>query len=308
MSEPREARHIMVTRLVTLSPQMPVVEGVRKLLRNNITGAPVLDPYGRFLAIFAEKSCLSALASAASQSRTAGRTLKAKNVMVRKLITLSPDMDVIDAIGLLLKNRISGAPVLERDGSFVGVFSERTSMQVLLDAAYDQHPTAEVGAYTNPDPDRGISEETDLRTILDLFLETPYRRLEVMRGRKVVGQISRRDAIRAAFPMLESARGSESPQTTQPGLSHRAGAPLEEYMDRSAQTIGEEASLLEIAQIFLRTNHRRLPVVRDGELAGQISRRDLLSATHAMLAPAPQQQSNLLYLSSIVERHEAPVV
>ncbi|REJ74944.1 MAG: CBS domain-containing protein [Planctomycetota bacterium] len=306
MSEPRIARHIMVTRLVTLSPQMPVVEGVRKLLRNNITGAPVLDPYGRFLAIFAEKSCLTALV-AAQQTRSRGRPQTARDIMVRKLITLTPDMDVIDAIGLLLKNRISGAPVLERDGSFVGVFSERTSMQVLLDAAYDQHPTAEVGAYMNPDPDRAISEETPLKSILELFVETPYRRLEVMRGRKVVGQISRRDAIRAAFPMLESARGLESPQTDQPGTPYRAGAPLAEYMDADARTIDEEASLLEIAQIFLNTNHRRLPVIRDGELAGQISRRDLLSATHAMLAPPPQQQSNLLYLSGIVERHEAPV-
>ena len=55
--------------------------------------------------------------------------------MVRKLVTLTPESDVFEAIGQLLKNRISGAPVVDPEGNFLGIFSEKTSMQVLISAA-----------------------------------------------------------------------------------------------------------------------------------------------------------------------------
>ena len=121
----------------------------------------------------------------------------AKEIMVTKLVTLSPDMDVFDAIGLLLKHRISGAPVIDSDWNLVGIFSEKDSMRVLLEAAYDQLPTTQLFAFMDTDV-RTINEETDLLTIAQIFRTTPYRRLPVLRDDKLVGQVSRRDVLQAA--------------------------------------------------------------------------------------------------------------
>ena len=318
MSAGRLARDIMVKRLVTLTPDMSVVEGIRRLLRSNITGAPVVGEQGEFLAVFSERSCLQALVRAADRFQESTRTqtrATAAQIMARKLTTLRPEMDVIEAVGLLLRNRISGAPVLERSGRFVGVFSEKNCMKVLLDAAYDQHPTTEVGAYMNTDLHRGIAADTDLLSIARMFLQTPYRRLEILNGERVVGQISRRDVVRATFPMLERVHGDEptssSTASLDPNLSCEidkyASMPIASFMDTSAQVIDEETDLLQIAQVFLTTNFRRLPVVSGSELRGQISRRDVLAATHELMAVAPEREANLLYLSSIHERHEAPI-
>lgn len=153
-------------------------------------------------------------------------TIQASDCMVTKLTTLSPEMDVHEAIQMLLKKRISGAPVVGPKGEYLGVFSERCSMQVILDAAYEQLPSSHVGA----------------------------------------------------------------------------------FMDREAMTITPDTQLLSIAQAFLLASYRRLPVVdEDGQLLGQISRRDVLNATVDSLKAQPVREKSLLYLSALMERGDAPV-
>ena len=153
--------------------------------------------------------------------------LTARDFMVRKLVTLRPEMDVLDAVQRLLKYRISGAPVVDRDGWFVGVFSEKCAMHVLLDAAYEQLPSNEIRLFMNTD----------------------------------------------------------------------------------AQTIEPDTQLLSIAQVFLLTSARRLPVLEDGRLVGQVSRRDVMAASLDLLkhSPSREEGSSLLYLSALIERHNAPL-
>ncbi|MCA9213851.1 MAG: CBS domain-containing protein [Planctomycetales bacterium] len=129
----------------------------------------------------------------------------ARDIMVptKKLVTLRAEMDALKAVRMLLKHQISGAPVVDDDNGYLGVFSEKTSMQFLLRLSYESLPSGSVGAFMNTDLDRTISEEEDLISILDLFLRTPYRRLPVLCGDKLVGQISRRDALCAATKSLD---------------------------------------------------------------------------------------------------------
>lgn len=154
-------------------------------------------------------------------------TITARDFMVTRLTTLSPDMDVHDAIRLLLRHRISGAPVVGPGDQYLGIFSERCCMQVILDAAYEQLPSTQVGV----------------------------------------------------------------------------------FMDTEAMTIAPETQLLSIAQAFLLTNYRRLPVIDgDGVLLGQVSRRDVLNATVDVLKPTPSaRESSFLYISALKTREEAPV-
>ena len=51
--------------------------------------------------------------------------------MTKSLVTFSPDTTLFDAIGLMIKNQISGAMVLDAAGHPVGMFSERNCLQVL---------------------------------------------------------------------------------------------------------------------------------------------------------------------------------
>ena len=71
----------------------------------------------------------------------------AKDIMVSRLITVSPDLGLREAARLLLKNKISGAPVVDEQGQLIGVFSEKDLMTALIDAVYDELPSSEVSAY-----------------------------------------------------------------------------------------------------------------------------------------------------------------
>lgn len=125
-------------------------------------------------------------------------------VPINKLVVLSPDMDALAAVRMLIKKRISGAPVVGEGNRYLGVFSEKTSMQFLLRLTYDALPSSEVGLFMNTELDRTIDESTGLLSIIEMFLRTPYRRLPVLSNGCLVGQISRRDVLRFATKSLES--------------------------------------------------------------------------------------------------------
>jgi len=318
MDRPRTASEIMVTKLVTLAPETHVSQGITHLLRHNISGSPVVDGDHNYLGVFSEKCCLNVLLVTAElmnlHEETKVQSPLAKDFMATRLITLTTEIDVFDAIGFLLKSHISGATVVGLENVFLGIFSEKTSMKVLVDSAYDQLPTSTVGAFMNTETERIISEKTELLSVIKLFIETPYRRLPVLHDGKLVGQVSRRDALRAQnnlaqylnpkekdYAILEmNAQASEASPHQLPSLE------VASFMDCNARTITPEMDLFSIAHIFLSTPYRRLPVLENGKLVGQISRRDVLHATHDSMALPSQTQGKPLYLSSLTQPRETP--
>ena len=157
------------------------------------------------------------------------KSLVAEDIMVTRLVTLSAHVDVLDAVRILLKNKISGAPVVDADGKYVGVFSEKCAMHVILDAAYDSLPTNHVGAFMDTQA-RTIQPDTDLLSIAQMFLLTNFRRLAVVDEEGVLlGQISRRDVMAAGLKQLDDfqpAKASESSLLYLSALHERSQAPL----------------------------------------------------------------------------------
>lgn len=309
----------MVTKLVTVTPQTDVFDGIRLLLQHHITGAPVVDEEHNYLGVLSEKCCMSVLALTAREaSKGEARHLPAREFMAKRLLTLRPETDAFEAVEQLLKHRFSGAPVVDGEGEFLGVFSERYIMRLLIHSAYDQVPSTQVGAFMNTDRGRLIDETTELHRVARIFLDTYYRRLPVLRENKLVGQVSRRDVLRAEHQSSRALRARGRTLLENSGEVRRDGGlgdssdedlpstRVSSFMDTTAQTIEEGNDLLSIAQIFLTSNRRRLPVLRGGKLVGQISRRDLLATVLDLVAQEPRREGALLYLSAVMEPNQAP--
>ena len=116
--------------------------------------------------------------------------------MAKQLITFQSDTPIETAMESFLENKISGAPVLDNQGKLVGVLSEKDCMRTLFESSYYNNLGGFVKEYMSTDL-KTINIHDTLSNVADEFIKSRFRRFPVMEGDKLVGQISRRDILRA---------------------------------------------------------------------------------------------------------------
>ena len=119
-----------------------------------------------------------------------------KDYMARTLVTVKPETDVLDAIHELITHRIAGLPVVDDEGNLVGMLSELDCMKVALNAGYHGNWGGPVRDFMS-DGVKTVDAEMSIIDLAQLFINSRYRRFPVMKGNRLVGQISRRDVLRA---------------------------------------------------------------------------------------------------------------
>ena len=124
------------------------------------------------------------------------RVALVSDYMARDLITLSPQTEINRAMSVLLDNRISGAPVLADDGTLVGVLSKKDCLKAAMQASYYRSWGSTVEAYMSRDV-QTLEAGMDIFEATNAFLESSFRRFPVVEDGRLVGQISRADALRA---------------------------------------------------------------------------------------------------------------
>lgn len=303
MSNVKAAEDFMRRNLVTLTPESNLLDGVTRLLRDNISGAPVVDDEGNYVGVFSEKCSINALTKTVETANEAKLHVpRVREFMTCSLVTLSPQYDVFDAIDHLLSRRISGAPVVDADGNYQGIFSEKTAMRVLVAAIYDQLPGTNVASYMNLDRNRIIDDEDSLLDVAHKFQETPYRRLPILHGEKLAGQVSRRDVLRAEQRVAHEVKLRSQREGADPKLAGDDQKSVGDYMDCNALTAKPSTDMLSIAQMFLNSPYRRLPILDSGKLVGQVSRRDVLTAAAEALQPKTcRQTAEPLYVTMLAD-------
>lgn len=124
------------------------------------------------------------------------QSIKVKDYMTASLTIFSPDMDVMVAVNRLIAKSISGAPVVDDNGSLVGILSERDCIRVALETGYYTKQAGVVSDYMQRDV-RTIDGNMSIVELAQLFVDKPFRRYPVVEGNRLVGQISIRDVLRA---------------------------------------------------------------------------------------------------------------
>ena len=123
-----------------------------------------------------------------------------KDYMSASLVTFSPDMDVMNAIDILVSHRISGAPVVDERGNLVGLLSEKDCMKVAVQAGYYEELGGRVADYMTREVIT-VESESSVLDVAKLFMQSGPRRYPVVEDNRLVGQISRRDVLKALIDM-----------------------------------------------------------------------------------------------------------
>lgn len=123
-------------------------------------------------------------------------SVKVRDYMARKLVTLNPDTEILRAVHTLISNDIAAAPVVDDAGNLVGILTERDCIRVVLTAGYHAEYGGQVADYMSKNVDT-ISAEDSIVDAAKLFLGDRFHRYPVLDDGRLVGQISRRDVMRA---------------------------------------------------------------------------------------------------------------
>jgi CBS domain-containing protein len=148
--------------------------------------------------------------------------MNALDVMTQSILSVRPDASVLEAARLMLEHKVSGLPVVDADGALVGVITEgdflrraeigaerRRSRWIefftgpgQLAEEYIQASGRSVRDIMNPQVCT-VTEETSLREMAQLMEARGVKRLPVMRGRDLVGIVTRVDLMRAVVSLAE---------------------------------------------------------------------------------------------------------
>lgn len=231
-----QARDVMTTSVVTVSPETPVTDIARLLLEKRVSGVPVVDADGRVVGIVSEGDLvrrlededdtgrswwLDLLATPEERAeryvRAHGR--RARDIMTRDVVTVSPDTPLGAIARLLEEKHIKRVPVVE-NGRLVGIVSRAD----LLRALATKQPEALSG------DDRALRERL-MQELQKAGLDYhPYVNIVVADG--VVhlwGIVSSRreaEALKLAAENVEGVKAVESHLAVRPVLSGlRGGGP-----------------------------------------------------------------------------------
>lgn len=116
--------------------------------------------------------------------------------MTKRVVTLTKDLNVIDAVRIMLEHKITCAPVVDGQGHLLGMFSEMDGMKVFLDSVYNQGMSGKVGDYMTQNPIT-VHAGASIVDLAEKFQNLSVRSFPVFDKTELVGIVSRTDVLRA---------------------------------------------------------------------------------------------------------------
>jgi CBS domain-containing protein len=169
--------------------------------------------------------------------------MKASEVMTKHVISIAPSASVVQAIRTMLKNRISGLPVVDRRGKLAGIVTEgdflhrqeigtEIKRHAWLDAVFGPEQSANdyvrahgitVSELMTRSPIT-VNESASLDQVVRLMERHRIKRVPVLRKGKIVGIISRANLMQA---LASIHRGEPKPSRTDTAVRRRIIAAID---------------------------------------------------------------------------------
>jgi acetoin utilization protein AcuB len=125
----------MTTDPITVNPDTSVMKASQIMKENNVRRLPVINDKGQVVGIVTDRDLKEASPSKATTLDVHElyyllSELKVKDIMSRKVITITPEETVEKAAVIMLEHKVTGLPVVE-NGRLIGILSQGDVFRVL---------------------------------------------------------------------------------------------------------------------------------------------------------------------------------
>ena len=128
--------------------------------------------------------------------------LQVKNYMTTNLITFKSKQSLEEVIDLIIKNRISGGPVVNDNNELIGIISESDCIKQISESRYYNMPMDHDSIEKLMVKDvETIDGNMNVFDAANKFLNSKRRRFPILENVKLVGQISQKDILKAAMKL-----------------------------------------------------------------------------------------------------------
>jgi len=127
---------------------------------------------------------------------------KVSDFMTTELITFRANQTLEEVIDILIKNKISGGPVVNDKHELIGIISEGDCIKQISESRYHNMPMTEdsIERYMAKDI-QTIDGNLNVFDAAKQFLDSKRRRFPIVKDGKLVGQISQKDILKAAIKL-----------------------------------------------------------------------------------------------------------
>lgn len=117
----------MGRRLIVFGPNDDIHIAVKVLLDKRISGAPVMDEFGRLVGVLSKKDCFEVVYASSYHQEWGGRV---GDYMSREVVTIESGTDIVEAADFFMRSSYRRFPVVQ-NGRVVGQISRADLLRAL---------------------------------------------------------------------------------------------------------------------------------------------------------------------------------
>lgn len=121
----------MTTKLITFRAEQSVQEVIETLIKNRISGGPVVNEKNELVGVISEGDCIKHISESKYYNMPLGSDHTVGSNMVSEVETIDKNMNIFDAANKFLSSKRRRFPIVE-NGKLIGQISQKDILKAAL--------------------------------------------------------------------------------------------------------------------------------------------------------------------------------
>jgi CBS domain-containing protein len=121
----------MTTKLITFKEEESIEKVIETLIKNRISGGPVVNDKNELIGIISEGDCIKHISESKYYNMPLDRNHTVKKNMISNVETIDKNMNIFDAANKFISSKRRRFPVVE-NGKLIGQISQRDVLKAAL--------------------------------------------------------------------------------------------------------------------------------------------------------------------------------